>query len=78
VSSKAMAAKLHITLELLKGLTYNCNDVAVDSLETIHSKLNGLVEEFKQPLRTSQGLLIRPHLRSVTIKSYKRNNPSNN
>ena len=67
-----MAAKLCITLELLKGLTYNCNDVAVDSLETIHCKLNGLLEEFKQLLPTSQGLLIRPHLRSETIKSYKK------
>ena len=67
-----MVAKLRITLELLKGLTYNCNDVAVDSLETIHCKLNGLQEEFKQLLPTSQGLLIRPHLRSDTIKSYRK------
>ena len=77
MSSKTMAAKLHITLESLKGLTYNCNVVAVDSLETIHCKLSGLLEEFKQLLPTCQGLLIRPHLRSETIKSYKRNNPSN-
>ena len=67
-----MTAKLRITLESLKGLTYNCNDVAVVSLETIHCKLNGLLEEFKQLLPTSQGLLIRPHLRSETIKSYRK------
>ena len=72
MSSKAVAAKLRITLESLKGLIYNCNDVAVDSLETIHCKLNGLLEEFKQLLPISQGLLIRPHLRSETIKSYKK------
>ena len=46
-----MAAKLRITLESLKGLTYNCTDVAVDSLETIHCKLNGLLEEFKQQVK---------------------------
>ena len=72
MSSKAMAAKLCIILESLKGLTYNCNDADVDSLETIHCKLNGLLEEFKQLLPTCQGLLIRSHLRSVTIKSYKK------
>lgn len=67
-----MAAKLRISLEFLKSLSYNCNDVAVDSLETIHCKLNGLIEEFKQLLPTSQGLLIRPHLRSEAIKSYRK------
>ena len=66
-----MAAKLRITMESLKGLTYNCNDADVDSLETIHCKLNGPLEEFKQLLPTCQGLQIRPHLRSETIKSYK-------
>ena len=67
-----MAAKIRITLESLKGLTYNCNDVGVDSLETIQCKLDGLLEEFKQLLPTSQGLLIRPHLKSEAIKSYRK------
>ena len=67
-----MAAKLRMTLESLKGLIYNCNDIAVDSLETIQCKLDGLLEEFKQLLPTSQGLLIRPHLKLDVIRSYRK------
>ena len=69
-----MAAKLRITLESLKDLTYNCNDVAIDSLETIQCKLNGLLEEFKQLLPTSQGLLIRDQrLSNLTERNYPSN-----
>ena len=72
-SVKTRATKVHIALDCIKTLTYNCGEEHYETLQQVNDDLKEITATLQKQWPESEGLVVRPQLKLKDLVRQKRN-----